>query len=133
MTPLRENRLMRLSLALFFVLFILYGLYEASALLWGPQITLPEDAIVVSEPHAAIRGIAANVSSLFLNGTVVTMTEEGAFEKTVTLMPGTNRFLLIAHDKYGRTREEALDILFVESPDAQRPPPRAAATSSAPL
>lgn len=120
----QESRLIRISLTIFFLLLIGYGMYAASALLWGPRITLPEGAIIVSEPHALIRGAAENVASLSLNGTVVTMTEEGVFEKQVALMPGTNRFVFTAHDKYGRSREEALDILYLASPEERRPPPR---------
>jgi hypothetical protein len=120
----QESRLIRFSLVFFFVLLIGYGMYAASALLWGPRIALPEGTIIVSEPHALIRGAAENVASLALNGTVVTMTEEGVFEKQVALMPGTNRFVLTAHDKYGRSREEALDILYLVSPEERRPPPR---------
>ena len=91
MNPLRESRIVRLSLLLFFVLLIAYGTYEAGSLLWGPQIRLPGDTVVISESHATIRGATQNVADLTLNGTVVSMTEDGIFEKEVVLMPGSNR------------------------------------------
>ena len=128
MNPLRESRIVRLSLLLFFALLIAYGVYEAGSLLWGPQIKLPGDTVVISESHATIRGATQNVADLTLNGTVVSMTEDGVFEKEVVLMPGSNRFVLTAHDKYGRSRESAVDILYIPPRDAS-PPPRRAETA----
>lgn len=132
MNPLRESRIIRLSLLLFFIALIVYGLYEASSLIWGPRITLPGDTIIVSEPHALIRGATENVASISLNGTALSVTEDGAFERRVTLMPGTNRFVLTAHDKYGRSRENAVDILYVTPPEDTRPPPRSPAATTTP-
>jgi len=112
MLPYRDSRIVRITLLVFFAIIILYAYYEAQGLLYGPSIDVPEELTVVSEPFIYIEGTAGRISSLTMNGKPIPVTEAGKFREPYLLAKGYNRIVLEASDKYGRTRERAIEILY---------------------
>ncbi len=103
---------MKVVLVLFFILIVLYAYYEARGLLFGPSIEVPQEAAVVHERLVTIRGMAERISELTMNGRPVTVTEDGAFEEPYLLSGGYNRIVLRAQDRYGRTRESVVEVIY---------------------
>lgn len=97
---------------MFFIIVIFYAYYEARGLLYGPDIEVPGTTTVVHDPFIIIRGAATRISELSMNGKPVTVTEQGAFEEPYLLASGYNRIVLGAKDKYGRTRERIVEIMY---------------------
>jgi hypothetical protein len=128
MLPYRDGRLGKIALGVFFILLLGYAYYEARAMLYGPQIDVPAATIVVSEPFTEIRGQAHYISELRLNGAVVTVTEEGYFKEPYMLTPGANQIVLDARDRFGRTRQETIEIFY--TPKEQEAPAKSASTST---
>lgn len=120
MLPYRHNRITTYVLIAFFVLAVGYALFEARNLIGGPQITLAtsEAAITVDEQLVLVRGSAQNISEIRLNGAPIEVTEEGAFEEPVLLTPGYNKVVISARDKFGRSTEETLEIVYQPPADA---------------
>ena len=103
-----------------------YGYYEARAMLYGPRISVPSEIIIVHEPFTVIQGKAEHISELRLNGTPISVTEDGIFEEPYLLTPGENRIVLDATDRFGRTRQESIEVIYVADSKA----PATAATST---
>lgn len=129
MLPYRDSRLAKITLVVFFLLLLGYGYYEARAVLYGPQIDVPAETIVVHEPFTEIRGQASYIAELSLNGALVAVTEEGVFSEPYMLTPGENYVVLDARDKFGRARQKTIEILYI--PDPSRKTDSALPTSTA--
>ncbi|MDO8562057.1 MAG: hypothetical protein Q7S05_04530, partial [bacterium] len=112
MLPYRDSRLSRIVLAAFFVIVIIYAYYEARGLLFGPTIRTSSEVTVSHERFITVRGTAERISELSMNGKPVPVTEEGVFEEPYLLANGHNRIVLRARDKYGRTRESVIEVIY---------------------
>ena len=133
MLPYRDSRLTRYALIIFFILLIGYGYFEARGLLSGPRIAVPSGTTEVQDRFVLIKGRAERIAELRMNGKPIAVTEEGMFEEPYLLAPGLNRIVLDAIDKYGRTRQEVVQIVFTGELEAQNPPesPSSNASSTA--
>ncbi len=126
----REHRLAKIALVIFFLLLIGYAYYEARAMLYGPQIQVPLETIVVNEPYTEIRGQASYISELRLNGGTVHVTEDGKFAEEMLLAPGENRLVFDAKDKFGRETQEVVTVYYKPTNDPSPPPIPTTATST---
>jgi hypothetical protein len=112
MLPYRDSRVTQIVLGVFFVVLLGYTYFEAQGLLFGPTIDVSAPAEVY-EPYVIISGKAERISSLSMNGQGLNVTESGSFSAPYLLAPGYNRIVLDAKDKYGRTRSQILQIVYV--------------------
>ena len=115
MLPYRDSRLTQIALVVFFVIVLGYAYYEGRGLLFGPSITVPSELQTVSEPYIRLKGTADRISSLSLNGKHIAVTEQGKFDEPYLLAEGLNRIALDATDKYGRTSQKIIQILYIPS------------------
>lgn len=115
MLPYSDNRLGKIVFAVFFLIIIVYAYYEARGMLYGPVINTSSGATVSHERFITIKGTADRISSLFMNGKAITVTENGAFEEPYLLSDGYNRIILRAQDKYGRSSDKVLEIIYEPS------------------
>ena len=121
MLPYRDSRLVHFILLAFFILVLAYAYFEGQALLRGPTINISPRVMEVSESFVTISGTAERISSLSLNGTPIPITEDGAFEEGYVLTPGYNLLVLDARDKYGKTAQRSIEILYREANTAPSP------------
>lgn len=128
MLPYRDSRLTYIALGVFFVIVIGYAYYEARGLLFGPSITVSSGIAETHERFVTIKGKADRIASLSMNGKTIPVTEDGAFEEPYLLSPGYNRIVLDATDKYGRTRRQAIEIVYTPKSGSA---PETTATSTA--
>ena len=131
MLPYRDSRLTYIALGVFFLIVLGYAYYEARGLLFGPSITVSSSVTEVHEPFILIKGQADRIASLSMNGKTVPVTEDGAFEEPYLLSPGYNRIVLDASDKYGRTRRQAIEIVYTPPATSEATTSQTAATTSA--
>ena len=113
MLPYRDSRFVRITLFLFFAILIVYALYEVQGILYGPEINVPAEALTVSQPSTVVRGRAARITELRLNGKTIPVTENGEFEEPYLLAEGSNRLILEARDARGRTARKMINIVYV--------------------
>lgn len=114
MLPYRDTHLVRYGLIVFFAIVIGYAFFEGRALLYGPTIEVSPRVMEVSEPFITINGVARRIASLSLNGAPIAVTEDGGFEEEYILTPGYNRIILDARDKYGKTTQRIIEIVYAE-------------------
>lgn len=112
MLPYRDSRLTRIVLIVFFVLVAGYAYFEARSMVFGPAITTSSDMQEVHDPFITIKGRADRITSLAMNGKTVRITEDGTFDEPYLLAPGYNRIVLVARDKYGRSRTRVIEIVY---------------------
>lgn len=130
MLPYRHSVLTRILIGLFFVGVIGYSYYEIRGMLYGPSITLPAELVQSNEQFISITGKAERIATLRMNGTAITVTEDGAFNEPYLLSPGLNRIVFDAEDKYGNDRQEVLQVVYTPLTPAPEEPP-ATSTPSA--
>lgn len=121
MLPYRDGRITRIAIILFFLLIIGYAYFEARGVLYGPQIHVSTEPVAVTDPFIAIQGMAERITDLSMNGRPISVTEDGAFNEPYLLAPGLNRIMLDAKDRYGRTTQQIIQIVYTPGPDTPQP------------
>jgi hypothetical protein len=78
----------------------------------GPRIDVfePVDGSAVAGPTIDVVGQAERVVSLTLNGSPISVNEQGSFKETLIVFPGVNTLTLRAADQFGRGTEARLEI-----------------------
>lgn len=115
MLPQRDSKLVRIGLILFFLLILLYALYEAQGLLFGPKINVSTEVAIVHDPYIKVEGKAQRIVALSMNGKQIPVTENGEFSEPFLLARGGNRVALVAKDAYGRTTTRSVEIMYIPS------------------
>ena len=113
MLPHRDSKLTRAGLIIFFIVIILYGLYEAQGLLFGPKINLSTETATVYDPYVKIEGRAERIAALSMNGKQIPVTESGEFSEPFLLAKGQNHIALEAKDSYGRITSRYVEIMYI--------------------
>lgn len=112
MLPYRDSRLIRFGLIVFFLIVVGYAIYEGRALLSGPTIDVAPRVMEVSDSFITVSGTAERITSLSMNGKEIPVTEDGGFEEGYVLVAGYNRIILKAEDRYGKTAERIVEIIY---------------------
>jgi len=112
MLPYRDSRITKYVIIGFFLVVIAYAYYEGRGLLYGPSIEIAGRAMEVSEPTISIEGKAERIATLNMNGKQIPVTEEGAFSELYVLSPGYNRITLSASDRFGKTTERVIEVVY---------------------
>ncbi|KKW45693.1 hypothetical protein A3C21_02390 [Candidatus Kaiserbacteria bacterium RIFCSPHIGHO2_02_FULL_59_21] len=121
MLPYRDSRFTKIVLAAFFFAVLGYAYFEGRGLLYGPSIEVDNRVMEVSDPFIAIEGVAKRIATLSMNGRTIPVTEEGAFAEAHLLAPGYNRITLVARDRYGKTTERTIEIVYTPKDTSQAP------------
>ena len=127
MIPYRDSRIMRYGLIAFFLIVVGYAYFEGRALMYGPTIDVSPRVMEVSDPFITVSGTARRIASLSLNGAPIPVTEDGGFEEGYVLAPGYNRIILDARDKYGKTTQRIVEIVYkppLSVPVVENPEPK---------
>lgn len=91
-----------------------YGAYRAQSLVEGPDIgiTSPITGATSTKSLVEVEGFAHNISFLTLNGDKIFTDESGVFKEKVLLSPGYNIMTLEAKDRFGRTAQKTLQLIY---------------------
>jgi hypothetical protein len=131
MLPYRDSKLTKIVLGIFFVIILLYAFYEGHGILFGPSIEVSGRAMIVHQPYIEIKGAAQRIASLAMNGQDIPVTEDGSFDQPYVLSPGYNRIVLDAKDKYGKSTQRVIEIVYEASSTSATSTTTSAATSTA--
>jgi hypothetical protein len=97
-----------------FLLLAFYALYQARALLIGPQIwiTSPRDGQTVENSLVTIEGRAKNIAWMSLNDRPIFTDENGLWSEKLAVSEGISIMTLKARDRFGREIEERVRIVL---------------------
>ncbi|HEY4494628.1 MAG TPA: hypothetical protein VJC02_00825 [Candidatus Paceibacterota bacterium] len=99
---------------LFLFVIVGYAIFASHDFILGPTISIsePKNGDIFYEPSVTIKGVAKRIRVITLNDREFTIDEEGNFKETVLLSPGYNIFKLFLEDKFGRSREYRLELIY---------------------
>lgn len=99
---------------LFFLVVLAYGVYEGSAIIAGPKITLDssEATVTQNDPLFTLSGTATRITTLLVNGRVLPITEDGHFFDEYLLAPGYNEISIVARDRTDREQTKTLHVVY---------------------
>ncbi len=95
----------RTLIAVVLCILVGYGLTEAWPLLAGPGLSVesPQDNASFPGGIVSVRGQAARIALLTLDGASVLHDEHGAFSTTLTFPHGGSILTFVATDRFGRS------------------------------
>jgi len=104
------------SLSVFFILIIVYALFQGSKIIIGPTIKIysPENGATFSQSLIEIEGVAKNISYINLNNRPIFTDKNGYFKEKFLLSPGYNIIKLDARDKFKNHTEKVLELVLKE-------------------
>mgnify|MGYP001565590123 CR=1 FL=1 len=102
------------TLTLGVIIVLGYGLFATHDFVSGPSIAITEPANGSTFPASSIhiRGVVKRIQDITLNGRSITIDDKGNFNEAVLLAPGYNIFTLIARDKFGRSKDVRLELVY---------------------
>ncbi len=91
-----------------------YGVFQARQILEGPVIVIesPQNGTTLHSGMVTVEGQASNISSIQLNSRPIYVDEEGQFAESVVLSRGLNVVTVEAEDRFGRSTDDSIQILF---------------------
>lgn len=98
-----------------FVLFIAgYGIFQAEKIVKGPDISIisPTPGQEVNNNHIEIKGVAKNISAIWLNDRPIVTDEAGTFSEKLMVYSGYNIITLKAQDKFGANVEKKIEVVY---------------------
>ncbi len=102
------------SVIVVILLIIGYALFESHSLIKGPDITISEPipGSSISTSSVNIIGKASRIQDISLNGRPILVDKDGNFNETILLASGYNASLFSAKDKFNRTIEYKLELVY---------------------
>lgn len=91
-----------------------YALYETWNYFSGPTIAVssPSNGATLNEPLLEIQGVVKNAATIFLNGRRILANDKGEFKERLLLTEGYNIIDLRTEDKFKRTAEQRLEVVY---------------------
>ena len=101
-------------LIILFILLIIYSLYQARALLAGPQISIenPQDGQMIENPLVIARGQSKNIAWISLNNRQIFTDEDGTWSEKLLVSPGISIMTVKVRDRFGRETEKSVQIVL---------------------
>ena len=114
-----RNRVAAVIVRIFLVLIIVgvvlgYAYSKSQDYVNGPQVVIltPKDGATVKDRLVPIYGTTQNITELTLNGRKIYINENNEFEESLLLFPGYNRISVRAKDRFDKSTEEYVTIVY---------------------
>ena len=107
-------RLLRYFVVLVLIVgIVVYAISRSLNYARGPEIVIrsPQNGSSIDAVTTLIVGQAVRVNSLSLNGSPISVDQQGNFSESVVLFPGENIITLSAKDQFGRSTEKRLILV----------------------
>lgn len=106
----------RITLSLFVLIALVFGLSRALPFALGPSLTVhtPENGKTV-DGVVTVTGEVLRAQKISVNGLPITQDAEGRFETALLPPLGHSILLVQAEDRFGRTTEKKMQIIIKES------------------
>lgn len=120
-----RTALRRTAVILAIFIFVGYAAYQSNSIMRGSMLRIenPAHGDTLSQSLVTVAGQAAHAVAITLNDRSILIDEHGGFREPVLLSPGYNVVTVLATDRFGRTKEETLALIYA--------PQTAVASSSA--
>jgi hypothetical protein len=116
MTDRHATRKLLQIIIISIVVLILFGYtaYEIQRVVFGPRIVVlsPKNGSLISNSLTEITGVAKNINDISMNDRKIFVDEQGNFKEEVLLSYGYNAITIKASDKFGRTAEKIVEVIY---------------------
>lgn len=115
LTRYGTKKIVRRLIFTFIILLIAgYALFASHDFILGPSLSLsePTNGASFTTPSIRIKGIVRRIQDISLNGRSITIDDKGNFNEPALLAPGYNVFELVARDKFGRSKDYRLELVY---------------------
>lgn len=92
-----------------------YSFFQAQNLVNGPVVSLTKPITESTADITKIEGMAKNVASLTFNGRQIFTDKNGKWSETFVLSDGYNIIKVAAKDKFGRSTEKTVELVYVKA------------------
>lgn len=126
-------RILRFGAAVILIILIAsYAIWRSLNYARGPAITIsePVNGSSAATSTLTIKGHVDRVNNLVMDGSPITIDEQGNFTQSVIVFPGLNEIEFVAKDQFGRSVKKELDIVGTVDFKTQILPANAAGTST---
>ncbi len=109
------KKIIKISIIFLFSIIILgYAFFTSYNFLAGPKISIyePLQNSVINSQSVIIKGTATRIKDINMNGKPVIVDKDGNFEEILLLSPGYNSTLFSAKDRFNRTTEYKLELVY---------------------
>lgn len=109
------KKILKIGLFLIFIsIVIVYSFFSFRDYISGPQIIIhePINGSNISTSTVSLKGQALHIQNLTINNRPMVIDTEGNFEETLLLSPGYNVSVISANDKFKRTIEYKLELVY---------------------
>ncbi len=115
-----KKELRQWALVVFFILALGYGIWQARDLLFGIRLSVSgiRDGSSVTENTLTLSGVAHHAVFAEIDGNIVSVAQDGSWQKTIALLPGLNTVRVRAGDKFGKTVSKEFTI-FYKAPEPE--------------
>jgi hypothetical protein len=106
--------LKEMAVIAFFVLLIVYALFQARFLILGPIVTInkPENGELVTENVIIVEGRAQNIAYISMNGRPIFIDSKGNWSEKYVISEGLNIITIEAKDRFGRQTEKEVRVVY---------------------
>jgi len=107
-------RILRIASAtIVIVVIVAYAIWRSLNYARGPAITIsePVNGSSATTSTLTIKGHVDRVNNLVMNGSPISIDEQGNFIQSIIVFPGTNKITFVASDQFGRSESRELDIV----------------------
>lgn len=101
-------------LVAFFILLASYSIFQARALLVGPQVWIenPQDGRTVENRLVTLTGRAKNIAWISLNDRQIFTDEKGAWSEQLLVSKGLSIMTVKVRDRFGRETKKSVQIVL---------------------
>lgn len=111
------KRIIKLSITIIIITVVIgYSIFESKDFIKGPKIEIfePINGSSISTSTVIVKGKATRIKDLYINNRPVLIDREGNFSEYLLLLPGYNASTLSAQDRFKRTTEYKLELVYLK-------------------
>ncbi len=109
------KKIVRLCIFLISIFTIIgYAIFTSHDFISGPYLEIlePTNGSTLTTPRVTVRGLVKRIQDITLNDRPITIDEKGKFNEIELLAPGYNIFSIKVKDKFGRSEEYRLELIY---------------------
>ena len=96
------------------IIIVLYLIFQSRFIILGPRISIytPKNNEIVLSSIVLVTGHAENIAYISLDDRPIFVDEKGNFNEKLVAQIGINTIIMKARDRFGRTTEKTLKIVY---------------------
>ena len=101
--------------SVFFLLFVLYGGFEAAKVVLGPSLTIisPKNLATLNKPLVTVSGKVLRAAYITIDDRQIFADQNGNIADRLLLLPGYNIITIKVRDRFGKEVSKRIELSYV--------------------